>query len=85
MGFWLLTAVALVAGNGLWGGVLFGVYWLGRALPVWLAPMLSFSDEERVGVLIMDQANQAREVFRLVQAGASFWAAVILFVVGFQL
>ncbi len=37
-GFWLLVAVALGFGSPAYGAVLLIVYWLGRALPIWVAP-----------------------------------------------
>lgn len=39
-GFWALTAAVIALGSPLIGVVSFVAYWLGRALPVWLAPML---------------------------------------------
>ncbi len=39
-GFWLLVTVALAMGDPTYGSILMLVYWLGRALPVWVAPAL---------------------------------------------
>ena len=39
-GFWIVVALALALANPLYAGLLMLVYWLGRALPVWLAPGL---------------------------------------------
>lgn len=44
-GFWLLVAAILALGNPAFGAVLMLSYWIGRALPVWLAPVLLSSDE----------------------------------------
>jgi hypothetical protein len=41
--FWSLAAVVLALGNPLFGAFLMSVYWAARALPVWLAPILSWS------------------------------------------
>jgi cytochrome c biogenesis protein CcdA len=40
------VAVGLTLGNPLYGATLMVVYWLGRALPVWLAPMLNWSGQD---------------------------------------
>jgi len=39
-GVWFLTVVSVLVGEPLFGGLLFGLYWLGRSLSVWLAPTL---------------------------------------------
>jgi len=39
-GVWLLLAVAFLAREPWFGTLLFAVYWLGRALSVWLTPLL---------------------------------------------
>lgn len=44
-GFWLLVAAILALGDPGFGAVLMLSYWLGRALPVWLAPVLLPSHE----------------------------------------
>ncbi|HEX9941070.1 MAG TPA: hypothetical protein VGG03_03575 [Thermoanaerobaculia bacterium] len=39
-GVWLLVAVAFLAREPWFGTLLFAIYWLGRALSVWVAPLL---------------------------------------------
>jgi hypothetical protein len=39
-GAWVLAVVAFLVGEPLFGAALFGAYWLGRALSVWIAPLL---------------------------------------------
>jgi cytochrome c biogenesis protein CcdA len=39
-GFWLLVAVAVLGRDPFAGALLLGCYWLGRALPLWAAPLL---------------------------------------------
>lgn len=45
-GFWVLVALAVALASPLYGAVVMLVYWMGRALPVWLGPGLvaSFGD-----------------------------------------
>jgi hypothetical protein len=44
-GFWLLVAAILALDSPAFGAVLMLSYWIGRALPVWLAPLLLSSDK----------------------------------------
>jgi hypothetical protein len=39
-GVWVLAVVAFVVGKAWFGAALFAGYWLGRALSVWVAPLL---------------------------------------------
>ena len=45
-GFWLLVAAILALGNPAFGAVLMLSYWMGRVLPLWLAPVLLSSSDE---------------------------------------
>jgi cytochrome c biogenesis protein CcdA len=45
-GFWAFVALGLALGNPLYGATLMLVYWLGRALPLWLAPALNWSGSD---------------------------------------
>jgi len=42
-GAWALAGVCVGFADPLYGGTLMLTYWLGRTLPVWLAPMLNWS------------------------------------------
>lgn len=44
-GFWVLVAAILALGNPRFGAIVMLSYWLGRALPLWLAPLFLSSDE----------------------------------------
>jgi len=44
-GFWVLVAATLALGDPPFGAILMLSYWLGRALPLWLAPVLLKRDE----------------------------------------
>jgi hypothetical protein len=41
--FWSLAAVIVALGDPRFGALLMSVYWIARALPVWLAPALNWS------------------------------------------
>ena len=43
-GFWVLVAMALAVGEPTYGAVLMLVYWLGRAMSVWMSPTISSGD-----------------------------------------
>lgn len=45
-GFWLLVAAILALGDPSFGSMLMLSYWLGRVLPLWLAPVLLSSSDE---------------------------------------
>lgn len=85
MGLWVLSTIALVVGSPMWAVVLMGAYWFGRALSVWVAPLLVLSEKGHTGVLVMDQALQGRNMLRYLQIVTSCWAATIAYVMGRQL
>jgi cytochrome c biogenesis protein CcdA len=45
-GFWVLVVLAIVVASPWYGAVLMLMYWLGRALPVWLGPAVVESVQE---------------------------------------
>lgn len=50
-GFWLLNLLAFGLGEPAWGALLVAGHWLGKTLPVWLAP-LAYRDPNDPGELI---------------------------------
>ncbi|HEX4965576.1 MAG TPA: hypothetical protein VF173_32500 [Thermoanaerobaculia bacterium] len=50
-GFWLLTFLALGLGDPVYGALLVGGHWLGKTLPVWVAP-LAYQDPNEGGDLL---------------------------------
>lgn len=64
-GFWVLVAIALALGDPAYGAVLMLMYWLGRALPVWVAPALLRSSSDAIelpGVILADPSVYHRLV-----------------------
>jgi hypothetical protein len=75
-GAWLLAAVAFLSGQPLFGAALFVAYWLGRALPVWVGPLLMKSARDTHWLL--DGVGQQRRLFRTIQLAALGWTVLIL-------
>lgn len=75
-GFWLLVAVALALGDPLYGATLMLVYWLGRALPVWVAPVLIGADSDDVTNL-PETVLDHRRVYHRVVGLALVWSTVV--------
>ena len=69
-GFWALVALILATGTVGSGVAIFGAYWLGRTLPLWLAPVLRHTRALDVGI--------AYPAYRPLHAIALLWLAVAL-------
>lgn len=58
-GFWVLASTAFALASPGYGALLLAVYWLGRALPVWVAPALfskpALEPERLLGSLLGDK------------------------------
>jgi hypothetical protein len=74
-GAWLLAAVAFLSGEPLFGAALFVAYWLGRALPVWVGPLLMKSARDTHWLL--DSLGQQRRLFRSIQLAALSWTVLV--------
>jgi len=76
-GFWVIVALALALGNPAFGALLMLLYWLGRAMPLWVAPALTRSGPDPTELPEMILAD--RLVFhRLVGSGLVGSAATAL-------
>jgi cytochrome c biogenesis protein CcdA len=75
-GFWVLVAIAVVVGEPIYGAILMLAYWMGRALPVWVAPSLIASDEEAVE--LSERVFTDELVYHRVVAIALVWSAVVI-------
>lgn len=74
-GFWVLVAAILALGDPRFGAILMLGYWLGRALPLWLAPLFLSSDE--VGNL-SESIFDHRLVYRRVAGITLAWSAGLI-------
>jgi cytochrome c biogenesis protein CcdA len=74
-GFWLLAAVALSLGDPVFGAAMMSAYWLGRALSVWVAPLLLRS--ETGSVELTEAILDHRDALRRISGAALIWCSVI--------
>lgn len=77
-GAWLLTALVVVTGNPLFGAAVFAVYWLGRAAPHWIEPVLV--RDPAMTVPFIGQVLKLHDLMRWIHAFglAVFTAALLL-------
>ncbi len=74
-GFWLLAAIALSLGDPVFGAAMMSAYWLGRALSVWVAPLLLRS--ETGSVELTEAILDHRDALRRISGAALIWCSVI--------
>ena len=70
-GFWVLVAIILALGDPRFGAIVMLSYWAGRALPLWLAPLLSAEETANFSESIFDH----RLVFHRVAGIGLAWSA----------
>lgn len=75
-GVWLLVTVGIVVGEPGFGAALFGVYWLGRAVSVWIAPLL-VEETEQIPHLL-DRVHSQRWLLQRIHAAALSWSVVVI-------
>ena len=75
-GVWLLVVVAILVGEPTFGMALFALYWLGRALSVWIAPIL-MPNASATSELLEDIYKQHR-LFRRIHMLGLVWSIVVL-------
>lgn len=77
-GVWLLVAVAMLVGEPAFGSALFVLYWLGRALSVWIAPLLMPDADATPWVL--DVIYRHYRLFQRIHVLGLVWSTVVLIV-----
>jgi cytochrome c biogenesis protein CcdA len=77
-GFWVLLVMALAVGDPIYGVLLLVLYWLGRAMPLWVMPFL-WSGRD-AGELVQGIFYDHRSYHRLAVLGL-LWAAVVAILV----
>jgi hypothetical protein len=82
-GFWVLVCVAVAFGDPRYGAVLMMVYWLGRALSVWLSPTFvrQLPDTTTPSELVLADGL----VYRRVVGIGLGWSAVVLVLLPIQI
>ncbi len=76
-GVWVLALAAIFAGDPAFGALLLALYWLGRTLSVWSAPLI-LPDANATAQLLLAIAEQWN-FFRRIHAWAIIGMAVVLF------
>lgn len=77
-GYFLLVLLVFLVRDPGYGALVFTAYWLGRTLPVWLAPVLGPDVDTDLLDLARDERVQSK-----VAALALVWSALLLAVQGF--
>jgi hypothetical protein len=72
-GTWIVILIAVASASPVFGALLLTVHWLGRALAVWVAPLL-LSDANETPFL-MDRIDAERRSFVLAHVAAVVWIA----------
>lgn len=75
-GVWLLVVVTILVGEPIFGAALFVLYWLGRALSVWVAPLLML-DPSTTSELMEDLYKQ-HPLFRQIHLVGLVWSIGVL-------
>lgn len=75
-GFWILVAVALALGDPVYSTVLMLAYWLGRVLPVWVAPALL--DSSSAAINLPETISDQRLVYHRTVGFSLVWSAVVI-------
>jgi hypothetical protein len=74
-GVWVLAAAAFATADPRYGAALFLAYWTGRAISVWVAPLLVESAVATVKLLATIQGQ--RPLLRAIHVFGLFWALVV--------
>jgi hypothetical protein len=75
LGVWVLAAAALASAQIAAGAVLMGSYWLGRALAVWLAPLVL--DGPASTARLLDEIGHEEALLQLVHVGGIHLMAIV--------
>jgi hypothetical protein len=77
-GVWLLVIITILVGEPTFGVVVFILYWLGRAISVWIAPLL-MQDASTTSQLL-DALNRQHLLFQQIHVlGLALLVVVLLF------
>lgn len=75
-GAWLVPVLALFAGSPAFGAGVFVAHWMGRALSVWLAPVMMPAGADTLRLL--DALTHSRRATRLAHVVALAWTCAVL-------
>jgi hypothetical protein len=77
-GAWLLAVVAALVGAPAFGAALFVIYWLGRAVSVWIAPLLM--PDANATSRVMDGLNRQYRLFQRIHVLGLVWSMIVLII-----
>lgn len=75
-GVWLLAILAVLMGDPISGVLVFGLYWLGRTLSVWLAPLLM--PNAGATPQVIDAIYSQYPLFQRIHVIGLVWAIIVL-------
>ena len=75
-GVWLLVAIAILVGAPAFGAALFVLYWLGRALSVWVAPLLM--PDAGATPWVLDRIYAHSRLFQRIHVLGLVWSVIVL-------
>ena len=78
-GVWLLVVAAIAIGDPWFAGALLVAYWLGRALSVWMAPLLM--PDAMATPDVLDAIDSHSRLFRRAHVVGLIWSIVVLMIV----
>jgi cytochrome c biogenesis protein CcdA len=76
-GYWVLTFTALGMGDARYGAILVVMYWLGRALPVWVMPIIWRTRDPRE---LMSAILTTGRIYNRSDALTLIWSSCILLI-----
>jgi hypothetical protein len=75
-GAWVLLAVAIASGQPAFAAGIFGSYWIGRALSVWIAPL--WVDDPQSLWNLPNELDRRQHLFRIIHVAALGAVLIIL-------
>jgi hypothetical protein len=79
-GAWFVVALAVASGQAAFGAIVVLAYWLGRALSVWVAPLMMPTATATPALLAALGAEH--RLFKIVHVAALGWSVVLLAMLG---
>lgn len=77
-GAWVLAVVTFVVGEPVLGAALFVGYWLGRALPVWVGPLLMRNATDAPVLMESLETRNQQRLFRAVHVAGVVWSVAVI-------
>lgn len=75
-GAWLLAIVTFLIGEPVFGAILFILYWIGRALSIWIGPLLM--PDAGATPLLLDKIAGQYQLFQRIHVMGLIWSIFVL-------